>query len=254
MSNVDRSTIVDALSTLADSDTQRLAARMAQEAFAATFRLAADPDPAKATQAMADTTGHCRNWCEAGASEEARALRLALLISGLDQWGLAYSQAFNLTAIPTLSTLLGALRSGLETRRDALFQFYFSQIEQIEQDAIDFKVDLRRGIHLALWHAMAACETDSAAEPVIQALGSLLLAVDDRMPELGWRLVADALASIQISLLNNNELPASAQESTRKLLESLRQALPAERYQTIMAHATHALINWQQARRSPSPP
>jgi hypothetical protein len=29
---------------------------------------------------------------------------------------------------------------------------------EIESDAIDFKIELRRSIHLALWHAMAACD------------------------------------------------------------------------------------------------
>ena len=56
----------------------------------------------------------CRNWCQAGSSPEARAARMALLISGLDQWGLAYSQAFSLTAIPALSALIGTLRNGLD--------------------------------------------------------------------------------------------------------------------------------------------
>ncbi|MBS1189527.1 MAG: hypothetical protein H6R10_1319 [Rhodocyclaceae bacterium] len=247
------SPIVDTLSSLANSDIQRIAARMAQEVFTATFRQSVGAEAAQAGKAMAEIESRCANWCSAGGSDDARALRLALLISGLDQWGLAYSQAFNVSAIPALSALIGALRSRLDTRSDARFQWFFNQIDQVEADAIDFKVELRRGIHLALWHAMAACETESDANAIIQALGSMFLALNERMSELGWRLVADALANIQVRLLDDPAASAVAQEGTRQLFESLRRSLPQERYQTILAHSAQVVLAWQQSKRSAQP-
>ena len=150
----------DQLARLASADTQRLVARMAQDVFAGAFRQSATVDAAPDVGVLGEVAAHCFDWCRAGASDEARALRLAMLISGLDQWGLAYTQAFNLEAIHSLTALIGGLRTRLDAREDTLFQQYFEQINEVESDAIDFKVDLRRGIHLALWHAMAACETN----------------------------------------------------------------------------------------------
>lgn len=242
--------IVDALSALANSDTQRLAARMAQEVFAGTFRQAVAPDAAEAGKVMSEVETRCYNWSQAGDGDDAKALRLALLISGLDQWGLAYSQAFSLSAIPALSALIGALRTRLDPQADARFQWFYSQIEQVEADAIDFKVELRRAIHLALWHAMAACETDAEAKAIVQSLGSMLVALDKRMPELGWRLIADALANIQVCLLNDTAATAVAQEGTQQLFEALRHAMPQERYQTILAHSAQVVLAWQQAKRA----
>lgn len=242
--------IVDALAALAGSETQRTAARMAQEIFVGTFRQAVAADPAGTGRGMAEVETRCHNWCLAGENDDARAVRLALLISGLDQWGLAYSQAFELSAIPALSALIGALRARLDPRADARFQWFYAQIDEIEADAIDFKVELRRNLHLALWHAMAACTTDSEAESIAQPLGSMLLALDARMPELGWRLIADALANIQICLLDDITASPVAQAGTRQLFESLRRALPQQRYQSILAHSAQVVLAWQQSRRS----
>ncbi len=240
----------DQLASLVNADTQRLAARMAQDVFAGAFRQSAMADAAPDVAVLGEVAGHCADWCRAGASDEARALRLALLISGLDQWGLAYTQAFNLEAIHALTALIGGLRTRLEAREDTLFQRYFEQLAEVESDAIDFKVDLRRGIHLALWHAMAACETAEQVLGIVQPLGSMMVALDTQMPELGWRLLADALANIQIALLSDIA-PKSplAQDGTQQLFAALRHALPAERYQAIFAHAGQAVIAWQQASR-----
>mgnify|MGYP003503507973 FL=1 len=192
----------DQLATLVAPDTQRLAARMAQDAFTTLFRLTLDADSEKLGAALAEIDTHCRKWCQAGDGADGAALRMALLVSGLDQWGLAYSQAFGLTAIPTLSMLLGALRGSLDSADDARFQRYFERIEQVEGDAVDFKIELRRNIHLALWHAMTACDDSQDAQRILQALGSMMLVLAKRLPLLGWRLLADALASIQIRLLS----------------------------------------------------
>lgn len=239
----------DALSGLADAQAQRQAAQMVQQCFAETFRQAMNADPQQAGQAMQEIARRCDSWCRAGENEDTRLLRRAFLVSGLDQWGLAYSQAFQLKGIPALSALLGALRSPLAPQADARLQWYFDQIERIESDAIDFKVELRRSIHLALWHAMAACEDETEADTVVQALGSLLLALEQRMPQLGWRLVADALASIQLSLLADANASVIAQSGTERLFAALRQALPAETHQTILAHAGQVVVAWQRAQR-----
>jgi hypothetical protein len=240
----------DQLAPLASAETQRLAARMAQDVFAGAFRQSATVDAAPDVGVLGEVAAHCSDWCRAASSDEARALRLALLISGLDQWGLAYTQAFNLDAIHALTALIGGLRTRLDARADTLFQQYFEQIVEVESDAIDFKVDLRRGIHLALWHAMVACETTEQVQGIVVPLGSMMVALNEQMPELGWRLLADALANIQIALLSDLA-PKSplAQEGTQQLFVSLRHALPQERYQAILAHAGQAVVAWQQASR-----
>ena len=240
----------DQLAKLANADTQRLAARMAQDVFAGAFRQAATVDAAPDVGVLGEVAGHCADWCRAGVGDEARALRLALLISGLDQWGLAYTQAFKLDAIHALTALIGGLRTRLDAREDTLFQQFFEQISEVESAAIDFKVDLRRGIHLALWHAMAACETMEQVEGIVQPLGSMMVALDEQMPELGWRLLADALANIQIALLSDLA-PKSplVHEGTQQLFASLRHALPQDRYQAILAHAGQVVVAWQQSVR-----
>lgn len=239
----------DQLAALVSPDTQRLAARMAQDAFTTLFRLTLDADNDKLGATLADIDIRCRNWCQAAGGIDARALRMALLISGLDQWGLAYSQAFGLTSIPALSMLLGALRGSLETTADARFQRYFEHIEQVEADAVDFKIELRRNIHLALWHAMTACDDEQDAQRIMQALGSMMLVLARRLPLLGWRLLADALASIQIRLLSDTAAGSMAQETTQQLFAALRQNLPGEQYRAILAYSGQAVVAWQQSRR-----
>lgn len=244
----------DTLAALADAETQRATARLAQDVFAGVFRQAFTPDPEQLGKILSELESRCIDWCQAGASDDSRLLRLALLITGLDQWGLAYAQAFNLNAIPALTALIASLRSRLNAQSDALFQQYFARLEAVETDGVDFKVELRRSLHLALWHAMVACETSEEAQGILHPLGSMLLALDRQMPELGWRLVADALAHIQISLLG--EMAAAtelAQDSTQQLFGALRQALPAERYQSIMRHSGQVVLAWQQLRRSGEP-
>ncbi|UCV16862.1 hypothetical protein [Quatrionicoccus australiensis] len=245
---------VDQLAEQADRDSQRLAARLAQEVFSSVFRMAFSTSEEEQGKTLGEVTAHLLEWSRSAASPEAATLRLALLVSGLDQWGLAYTQTFNLTAIPALSALLGALRSQLDARADALFQGYFQQIEEIETDAIDFKVDLRRGIHLAIWHALIACETADEAQAIAQVLGSLMLTLNQRMPALGWRLLADALAHIQIYLLDDNgKIGDIGRQGTQQLLAALSKALPQTTYQAIQRQSSQVILGWQQARRSGQP-
>ena len=240
----------DDFADLANTDAQRLAARMVQDSFTTLFRQLAAPE-AEGEAAAAELEERCANWCQAGGDEEGRALRLALLVAGLDQWGLAYAQAFALSAIPPLSSLLGKLRTRLDPQAEARFQRYFSQLDQSEGAAIDFKVELRRAIHLGLWHALAACEQADSAQALMQALGSLMLALDQKMPSLGWRLNADTLAHIQIALLTETTSPL-AQETTQQLFTALRQTLPRDRHDLMLATSGQAVLAWQKARRAQS--
>ena len=73
---------------------------------------------------------------------------------------------------------------------------------------------------------------------------------NERMPQLGWRLLADALANIQVCLLDESGAATPVgRESTQQLFESLQHALPRERYQEIMAYSAQVVMAWQQARR-----
>src|SRR5690606_31909748 len=185
-----RSPLHDPCAALASPEVQAAAADLARDIFTQAFRHAAGesaPFPLDATHR------HCLEWVQAAADADARALRMALLLTGLDQWGLTFSQAFGIQAIPPLTALIGALRTGLSPADEALFQQHYEALDATETAAIDFKIALRRQIHLALWHAMAAGENLESVEPVIQTLGSQLLALDAGMPTLGWRLAADTL-------------------------------------------------------------
>jgi hypothetical protein len=241
----------DSQAGVANSDVQRLAARMAQDAFTRLFRLTLEGDAPALQGAVAEIARLSRNWAQAGVDDEARAMRLALLLSGIDQWGLAWCQAFRLSAIPGVSELLGSLRTGLDAQADARFERAFAAIDAAEGDAIDFKMDLRRNIHLGLWHAMIACEDRAEAETLLAALGGMMVALTKKMPLLGWRLVADALAHIQLRCLT--EAAAStelAREVNAALFTALRQNLPREISEPMFAHANQVVLAWQQARRA----
>lgn len=243
----------DALAALVGIDAQKLAARMAQDGFSKVFRLTLEADDAGRAAGVGALADAIRNWSRAAGGDDAAALRLALVVTGLDQWGLAYSQAFGLSGIPALSELLGALRTDLDAVADARFQQQFAAIEADEGNAIDFKVDLRRGIHLALWHAMIASTEREQASAILVCLGGMMFALVQRMPTLGWRLVADALAHIQIQCLAEGlAAEGLASEMNAALFASLAKELPADCRDRVLAHATQAVLAWQQARRQSS--
>ncbi len=142
------------------------------------------------------------------------------------------------------------MRSALDAADDARFQRQFAAIEAAEGNAVDFKMELRRNIHLALWHAMIACDDRAEAQVILAALGGMLLALVTRMPVLGWRLAADALASIQMRCLADAAAATDlARETTEGLFVALRQALPREVSEPMFAQANQAVIAWQQSRR-----
>lgn len=241
----------DPLAAVADTASQRTAAVLAQDVFGEIFRHSFGDASGKLGERLKLLEIQCIQWCEQEKErgDAAQTLRLALLLHGLDQWGLAYAQAFQLNAIPALSALVGSLRGRLDARGDAIFQGFFEQIAEQEHAALDFKVALRRSIHLALWHAMSACETAAEADATIQALGSLMLAVHRQMPTVGWRLLADALAHIQIGLLANPALSDLARDSTQRLFDALLHALPKETYRDILRLSGQVTLAWQQEHR-----
>lgn len=243
----------DQLLALANIDVQRRAAFLAQDAFAQVFRLSAGAEDEERARGVDTLRQALANWAAAGEGEDGRALRLAMLLSGLDQWGLAYSRAFGLQAIPALSELMGGLRTALDARDDARLQRQFAAIDAEEGNVIDFKIDLRRAIHLALWHAMIASESRDQAGAILTQLGGMMFVLVRDMPQLGWRLVADALAHIQIQCLAHGlAADGLGREMTTSLFGALAQELPADRRDLVMAHSGRAVMAWQQANR-PAP-
>lgn len=240
----------DGLANLAAPDVQRLAARMVQDAFTRIFRLTVEGNQAVLRDAVDEIARLSRNWIRAAADDDARALRLAMLVNGLDQWNLAWCRAFGLASIPAADALLDVLRDGWDVAAEARFQQQFVAMQHAECDAVDFKMELGRNIHLALWHAMIACDDRGDAMAILAALGGMLVALLGRMPVIGWRLVADALAHIQLRcLLEAGASDGLARETTEELFNILRQAIPREIYEPMLAHANQAVIAWQQSRR-----
>ena len=240
----------DPLALHVDAAAQRQAARLAEESFARVFRLSVAEGDAERLKGVAQLRTDLADWA-AAADPEARALRLALLLAGMDQWGLAWSRAFGLVAIPALTELVGALRTGLDEAAEARFLRHFEGIAAAEENAIDFKVELRRGLHLALWHASIATGHRDEALRLAAELGSQLLALTRSMPVAGWRLVADALAFIQIRCLAEGlAAEGVAQEATQALFGALARELPAPQRDLVMAHSARAVMAWQQAGRA----
>lgn len=243
--------IDDALAALASAEIQRKAADTAQDAFAHAFRLMLQGDEKQAMAILGEIEARLRAWCATAPSEEGRSLYLALVASGMDQWGLAYSQAFGLHGIPALSHLLGSIRNGMEAQAEARFQKMFAAIDAVETNAVDFKVALRRGIHMALWSAMISCESREEAERILATLGSLLVALIERMPVYGWRLVADAMAQIQIRCVAEGlAADGLARDVTEALFDSVAKALPKETRDQVFVQSGRAVVAWQQARRA----
>lgn len=231
-------------------DAQAQAARLVQEAFAAALRLTAEAEGNALNAAVEKLAGHLRQWSRMASFEGSQA-RLALLLSGLDQWGLAYSRAFGAGTMGGLSLLLDDLRGGLDLSSEAACQRVLDILHDDEASALEFKIALRRELHLSLWHSMIAAESRSHAEELMNLLGGMLLALVKAMPTLGWRLVADALASIQIRCLAHG-LAASGQEQelTEALFEELARELPEPARALVTQHSADAVMAWREARRS----
>ena len=236
---------------LATRDEQLQAARLVHEAFGAALRLSAAGGESKQLEdALSRLAGHLREWSRMAPLESAH-LRLAMLLAGLDQWGLAYSKAFGAPMLAGVSAVLADLRDSLAPQEEAACQRCMDGLHEKEAAALEFKIAFRRELHLSLWHTMIAAETREQAEVLMQLLGGMLLALTRAMPELGWRLVADALASIQIRCLQHG-LAASglAQEMTEELFAGLQTELPEALRALINQHSADAVRAWQEAQRA----
>lgn len=243
----------DQLAALASPEIQRQAASSVQDAFARLMQLTVDGDQKAANDGVVMLTNMARNWARAAGTPDAAGLRLAMLIAGLDQWGMAYSRMFGLTAIPALTEMIGMLRAALDPVEDAHFQRQYAALDAVETDAIDFKIALRRGLHQALWASMLSTDDEASAFGLADGLGSLMLALTRSMPQHGWRLLADALAHMQIRQLSEG-LAASgvAAQANQRLFESLLQALPTDQRRAVQAYATQAVMGWHSAQRQAS--
>ncbi|MEC5386616.1 hypothetical protein VVD49_12845 [Uliginosibacterium sp. H3] len=240
----------DAFISLTPRDAQQQAARLVQEAFAAAFRLSIEAGAEQRQSAIEKLTGHLAEWAGMASRDEAL-LRRTLLLAGLDQWGLAFSETFGPKALSGVSVLVSLLRNELDVQEEAISQGYLERLQNEEGAAFDFKVLLRRELHLALWHAMIAAEERDEAEAIMRHLGGLLLGVYEEMPTHGWRLIADALASIQMRCLSQGlAIEGIAQETTQSLFVSLASALPEEVCSRVMEQSSTAVRAWQEARRS----
>jgi hypothetical protein len=185
------------------------------------------------------------------ASDEARALRQALLLSGLDQWGQAWSRAYGAGAMTGLSELLGKLRDTLDPVAEAAVQTAFTRLNADEASAFSFKAELHKSIAVALWHTLIAEEDRDSAATLASQLGGLLLGLQKAMPENGWIVAASALADIQIRCLAHNLAQEGlAQEMTQALFAAISQALSAEDRKRILGGAGQAVVAWQQAQRA----
>lgn len=243
--------VEDELATTVDGAAQRATAQRVQDAFIRAFRLSAEgDDDGGREQELARIALELEQWVAQAGSGEARALRRALLLHGLDQWGLAWTQAFGLLSIAGLSALIASLRMTPGPQEEAQFLQQYEAIDVAEANAIDFKLELRRSIHLALWYSSIAAEAEEEALRLAGSLASLLLALARQMPELGWRLVADTLAFIQIRCLSEGLASSgSGQHATQALLHTLARELPPAQRDDVMAHANQAVFAWQQRQR-----
>lgn len=241
----------DPFEELAVRDVQLQAARLVHEGFAAALRVGAEGGEGKQLEnALARLASHLREWSRM-APMEAQHLRLAMLLAGLDQWGLAYSKAFGAPALAGLSAVLADLRDGLGPQEEAACQRFLDTLYEQEAAALEFKIAFRRELHLSLWHTMIAAENREQGEVLMSLLGGMLMALTRAMPTLGWRLVADALASIQIRCLQHG-LAASGleQELTQELFAGLQTELPEATRELVNTHSAEAVRAWQEARRA----
>lgn len=239
--------LTDPLADRLPRETQLQAARHIQDGFSLAFRLSIESLPQARHTAMAEAAERLKAWSAQTGDPPAQQLRTALILSGLDQWGLAYSQLFGASAMSGLSELVGFLRADSRAA-DALSSI--ETIDGAEECAFSFKSELRRGIHLALWHAMIASEDREEATAILKHLGAMMLRLVESMPMLGWIVVANTLADIQIRCLEHGLAGTGvAQETTEALFGALNQQLPAEQRQKIMPAATRTVIAWQQSAR-----
>lgn len=236
---------------MAPHETQLTAARSVQDAFSQTFRLTLESAGGDARRSgIAALAPPLLDWCRMAADDEARALRHALLLAGLDHWGQTWSRCYGAGAMNGLSELIGLLRDALDPRAEAAVQAALRRIDGDEAAAFGFKAEVHKSIAVALWHTLIADDNRDSAAGTAQQLGSLLLGLVRTMPENGWVIAASALADIQIRCLAHGlAQEGQAQEMTQQVFAALAQALPAEERKRILGGAGQAVLAWQQAQR-----
>jgi hypothetical protein len=240
----------DSLAEMAPQDVQQQAARLVQESFAASIRMVAHGEGKQLDDALGKLADHLREWSRMTTPESAQ-LRLAMILAGLDQWGLVYNQAFGPAALQGVSAILANLRDCLDLSEEAMCQRFLDTIHQEEGSAIEFKIAFRRELHLSLWHTLVAAESRDQAELFLQLLGGLLLALNRAMPTIGWRLIADAMASIQIRCLQHGlVLDQQGQEMTEALFAGVSKELPEAVRDLVAGHSAEAVRAWREASRS----
>lgn len=252
----------DPLADLAPPSLQREAAKLAQEAFVLAFRQTLEGKEDQRAQIIAQMVQRLLSWSD-GSQEEGgegdreqgrqRApVRQAMLLSGLDQWGLAYAKVYGPVAMTGLTALVAGLRASLDSAAsEPPYQAYFDRLAVEEQAAFSFKSELRQAIHLALWHTMIATDNRGEAMELLQTLGGMMLALAEAMPESGWVIVANTLADIQIRCLAHAlAVDGLGQEMTQELFGALSRQLGEEKRQKVMAGAARTVLEWQQASRS----
>ncbi len=222
-----------------------------QDAFVEAFRLTLESGKDVRQASIARLCVPLLEWCRMAEAGEARALRHAMLLYGLDQWGLAYSRAFGPGALTGLSELVGVLRDALDPAAEAACQKAFAQLGEIENGLFSFKAEQQKSLLVALWHGMIAEENRDAATTLAEQLGSMMLGLLKSMPAQGWVIVASALADIQIRCLAHSlAAEGLAQEMTQQLFAALVQNLAPEERQRILGGAGQAVVAWQQAQRA----
>jgi len=251
----------DSLADLAPHALQREAAKLAQEAFALAFRQTLEGKGDERPQIIAQVVQRLMGWANEKREGEvnteadhhaARHLRQAMLLSGLDQWGLAYGQVYGPGAMTGLSALVAGLRAGLDGAGETEgYQHYFERLTGDETAAFSFKSDLRQAIHMALWHTMIATENRGEAMQLLQQLGGMMLALPQAMPEYGWVILANTLGDIQIRCLAH-ALAAEGlgQEMTQELFGAISRQLPEALRQQVMGNAARTVLEWQQNNRA----
>jgi hypothetical protein len=185
------------------------------------------------------------------ADTDARALRQALLLSGLDQWGQAWSRIYGAGAMTGLSELLGCLRDALDPAAEAAVQAAFARLNASEAAAFSFKAEVHKSLCIALWHTLIAEEDRDSATAIANQLGGMLIGTLQSMPENGWVVAASVLADIQIRCLAHGLAQEGlGQEMTQVLFAAVSQALSADDRKRVLGGAGQAVVAWQQAQRA----
>jgi hypothetical protein len=242
--------LIDPLAEQLPREDQIQAARLAQDGFAHSFRLTLETAAGKRQKAIAEAAKKLYAWAVEPADTVRSSLRMGMLLSGLDQWGVAYSQIIGAPAMAGLSDLVSLLRSATPDNGAAATES-IAQMNDVEARAFTFKAELRKTIHLALWHAMIEEQDRENAKDILRQLGGMMLRLLESTPDFGWITIAHTLADIQIRcLVHNLATTGLGQEMTQELFGALNQQLPAEQIKKIMSGATQTVIAWQQSARS----